>query len=469
MCGVFGIYAPGRDVARLAYFALYALQHRGQESAGIAVADGRRLTAQKDLGLVAQVFDEPSLQALDGIAAIGHCRYATTGSSRWSNTQPIVRHRDGRTVALGHNGNLTNTAALRAELTAHGVKLETTSDTEVIAALIAEHPGSLEAAVRDAMSRIQGAFSAVVMDHERVIGFRDPDGIRPLVLGDLDGAPVLASESCALDIIGARLVTDIKPGQMAILDQDGVRVVQAQPVRQPGGAALCIFEFIYFARPDSRMDDIGLHAARVRMGEQLALEAPVDADVVISVPDSGTPAAQGYSRQSGIPYADGLVKNRYVGRTFIAPEQGLRERGIKLKFNPIPEVIAGQRVVVVDDSIVRGSTTRQIVAMLRAAGATEVHLRVSSPPIVSPCYYGIDMARSEELIAATRTVDEVRDSLGATSLAYLSLDRLQHATGRASDRFCRACLTRKYPTEIPDDIRDGGRFRFEPEPVAPQR
>jgi amidophosphoribosyltransferase len=462
MCGIFGIHAPGRDVARIAYFALYALQHRGQESAGIAVASGGRVIAQKELGLVPQVFDETSLEALGGgTAAIGHCRYATTGASRWSNTQPIVRHRRGRTVALGHNGNLTNTASLRRELEDRGVQLETTSDTEVMAALICEHPGTLEEAVQDAMGRIQGAFSAVVLDGRQVIGFRDPDGIRPLVLGDMDGSPVLASESCALDIVGAPLVREIQPGEMAILDDDGVRVVQAVPARQGGGAALCIFEFIYFARPDSRMDGVGLHAARRAMGERLAAESPVDADVVISVPDSGTPAAQGYAAASGIPYADGLVKNRYVGRTFIQPEQGLRDHGIKLKFNPIPEMIAGKRVVVVDDSIVRGSTTGKIVAMLFDAGAREVHLRISSPPIVSPCFYGIDMARTEELVAASRTVEEVSALLGATSLAYLSLEGLQSATGRDSDRFCRACLTRTYPTVIPDELRAGGRFRFE--------
>ena len=470
MCGVFGIYAPDRDVARLTYFALYALQHRGQETAGIAVGDGRRITTQKELGLVPQVFDEVSLTALSGgLNAIGHTRYSTTGSSRWPNTQPVMRHRQGRTVALGHNGNLTNTAELRTELAERGVRLETTSDTEVIAALICEHPGTLEEAVRDAMGRIHRAFSAGVADGAQVIAFRDPDGIRPLVLGDLDGAPVVASETCAFDIVGARYVCDIEPGQMAILDHHGPRVAQAQPVRQGGGAALCIFEFIYFARPDSKMDGIGLHAARVRMGERLAAEAPVAADVVISVPDSGTPAAQGYARAIGLPFADGLVKNRYVGRTFIQPEQGLREHGVKLKFNPIHDVIDGQRVVVVDDSIVRGSTTRKIVQMLFDAGAAEVHLRISSPPIVSPCYYGIDMAASDELIAADRTLDEVRDSLGATSLAYLSLDGLQDATDRAGNRFCRACLTRSYPTEIPDDLREGGRFRFEaprPAPVA---
>jgi amidophosphoribosyltransferase len=315
------------------------------------------------------------------------------------------------------------------------------------------------------MERIQGAFSAVVLDESQVIGFRDPDGIRPLVLGELDGAPVLASETCALDIVGARPVRELGPGQLAVLDRTGVRVEQAVESRQGEGAALCVFEFIYFARPDSTMDGVGLHGARLRMGEQLAIEAPVDADVVISVPDSGTPAAQGYSRQSGIPFVDGLVKNRYVGRTFIEPEQGLRDRGIQLKFNPIPDVIAGKRVIVVDDSIVRGSTTRRIVQMLFEAGAAEVHLRISSPPIVSPCYYGIDMARPGELLAAERSVEQIAAELGPTSLAYLSLEGLQAATSRGAERFCRACLTRSYPTPLPADLAEG-RFRFEPAGVA---
>jgi amidophosphoribosyltransferase len=461
MCGVFGIYAPERDVSRVTYFALYALQHRGQESAGIAVGDGRRLTAQKDLGLVPQVFDEHALQALAGTMAIGHTRYSTTGSSRWPNTQPVVRHRRGRTVALAHNGNLTNTDELRAELAASGVRLETTSDTEVMAALICEHPGTLAESVAAAMARIEGAFSAVVCDGERIVGFRDPDGIRPLMLGDVDGAPAVASETCAFDIVGGRHVRDVEPGELVELSADGVRAVQAVPVRQAGGAALCIFEFIYFARPDSRLDGIVLHGARVRMGERLAAEAPVDADVVIGVPDSGTPAAQGFARASGIPYVDGLVKNRYVGRTFIQPDQALRDNGVRLKFNPLPDAIEGRRVVVVDDSIVRGSTTRKLVQMLYAAGAREVHLRVSSPPVVSPCYYGIDMAEEGELIAAGATVAEVCEQLGATTLAYLSLDGLQAATRQPAERFCRACLTRRYPTRIPEAMRSGGRFRFE--------
>ena len=457
MCGVFGIRAPGRDVARLAYFGMYALQHRGQESAGIAVSDGRRVTALREMGLVSQVFDESKLRALVGEAAIGHTRYSTTGSATWQNSQPIVRHRPGRTVALGHNGNLTNTSELRDELLERGVHLDSTSDTEVICALIAEHPGSLREATIEAMSRIRGAFAAVLLAPEAVIGFRDPDGIRPLVLGDLDGYPVLASETPALDIIGARAVRELMPGELAILDADGVHVEQAVPPRH-GGEALCIFEHIYFARPDARMSGESLHAARERMGERLAVESPVPADVVIPVPDSGTPAAIGYARAAGLPFGDGLIKNRYVGRTFIQPNEELREVGLRLKFNPLPHVLDGKRVVVVDDSIVRGTTTRKIVSLLREAGAREVHLRVSSPPIVSPCFYGIDMATPEQLIAAGRDIDEVRARIGADSLAYLSLEGLQMAIRRPAAGFCRACLTGEYPVAPESAAVDKGRF-----------
>jgi amidophosphoribosyltransferase len=457
MCGVFGIYAPGRDVSRLAYFGMYALQHRGQESAGIAVSDGRRVTALREMGLVSQVFDESKLKALVGDAAIGHTRYSTTGSATWQNSQPIVRHRRGRTVALGHNGNLTNTAELRDELVARGVHLDSTSDTEVICALIAEHPGSLRDATVETMSRIRGAFAAVMLSPEAVIGFRDPDGIRPLVLGDLDGHPVLASETPALDIIGAKAVRELAPGELAILDANGVTVEQAVPPRR-GGEALCVFEHIYFARPDARMSGESLHAARERMGERLAAEAPVEADVVIPVPDSGTPAAIGYARAAGLPFGDGLIKNRYVGRTFIQPNQELREVGLRLKFNPLPHVLNGKRVVVVDDSIVRGTTTRKIVSLLREAGAREVHLRVSSPAIISPCFYGVDMATPDQLIAAGRDVDEVCALLGADSLAHLSLEGLQQAIERPASGFCRACLTGDYPVAPENAALDKGRF-----------
>ena len=458
MCGVLGIRAPERDVARLAYFGLFALQHRGQESAGIAVADGKRLTALRDMGLVTQVFSEDKLSGLRGDAAIAHCRYSTTGSTSWGNAQPIVQHGRARTVALGHNGNLTNTAELREELQSQGVKLGTTSDTEVIAALVAHDERPLEEAVAETMRRIQGAFSAVLLSEGKLIGLRDPNGIRPLVLGRLDGDPVLASETCALDLLGAELEREIEPGELVVVDEDGVRATRV--VDDLPAGSLCIFEFIYFARPDSTMRGVELHGARVRMGERLAAEAPVDADVVMPIPDSGTPAAIGFARASGIPYSEGLIKNRYVGRTFIQPDQALREHGIKTKFNPLAEV-AGKRVVVVDDSIVRGSTTRKIVQMLFESGALEVHVRVSSPPIVSPCFYGIDMASEGELLAAGHSIDEIRELLGATSVAYLSLDGLQGATRRPEATFCRACLTRRYPTQIPDDLRLA-KLRFEP-------
>jgi amidophosphoribosyltransferase len=462
MCGIFGIHdpagSPDRDVARLTFFGLYALQHRGQESAGIAVSDGRRVTAMKDMGLVNQVFDEPKLAGLPGRMAIGHTRYSTTGSTVWQNAQPIVRHANGRTIALAHNGNLTNTGQLREQLLAEDVRLRSSSDTEAIAALIAQHPSpDLDDAIADSMGRIQGAFAAVVLTERALAGFRDPDGIRPLVVGRLDDAWLLASETCAFDLVGGRVERELEPGELVVIDEQGARYRQA--VERNAGS-LCVFEFIYFARPDSVMQGETLHDARRRMGARLADEAPADADVVIGVPDSGTPAAVGYAERSGIPYGEGLVKNRYVGRTFIQPDQGLRERGIKLKFNAMRSVLEGRRVVVVDDTIVRGSTTRKLVAMLFEAGALEVHLRVSAPPVVSPCFYGIDMADQNQLIAAGRTVEDVRERLGATSLAYLSLGGLQAATGQPADRFCRACLTGEYPTPIPDEMRMA-KLRFE--------
>jgi amidophosphoribosyltransferase len=461
MCGVFGIHAPERDVARLAFFGLFALQHRGQESAGIAVSDAGRLTVLRDMGLVSQVFSEQRLSGLRGQTTIGHCRYSTTGSTHWANAQPIVQRGPARTVALGHNGNLTNTGELRADLLRSGVRLSSTSDTEVIAALIAHDVRPLEDAVAAAMARIEGAFSAVLLTEGKLVGFRDPDGIRPLVLGRLENDWLLASETCAFDLIGAEPVRELRPGELVVVDDDGCHTKQA--VQPRGGGSLCIFELIYFARPDTKLRGVELHGARVRMGERLALEAPVEADMVMAVPDSGTPAAIGFARASGIQFQEGLIKNRYVGRTFIQPDEGLREHGIRMKFNPLAEV-SGKRVVVVDDSIVRGSTTRQIVAMLFEAGAVEVHVRVSSPPIVSPCFYGIDMANERELIAAGRSTEDVQEAIGATSLAYLSLDGLQEATRRPGDTFCRACLTRSYPTRIPEDLRLA-KLRFEPAPA----
>ena len=454
MCGLFGIRAPERDVARVSYFGLFALQHRGQESAGIAVSDQGRLTVVRDMGLVPQVFSEQTLHGLDGQLAIGHTRYSTTGSTRWANAQPLVHHGRARTVALGHNGNLTNAEELREELEAEGVRLGSSSDSEVIAALIGNDPAPLAEAVAHTLERVDGATTAVALTEGKLVGFRDPYGFRPLVVGSLGDDWVLASESCALDLVGAEPVRELRPGELVVVD-DALRMEQVAHPSQ----SLCLFEFIYLARPDSRLEGVEVHKARVRMGERLAEEAPAEADFVMPVPDSGTPAAIGFARASGIPFNEGLIKNRYVGRTFIQPDQGLREQGIKLKFNPLDEV-SGKRVVVVDDSIVRGTTMRQLVAMLFDRGATEVHVRVSSPPIVSPCFYGIDMADEDELIAAGREVEDVREELGATSLAYLSLDGLQDATRRPADSFCRACLTRSYPTRIPENLRLA-KLRFE--------
>jgi amidophosphoribosyltransferase len=458
MCGVFGIRAPERDVARVTFFGLFALQHRGQESAGIAVSDRGRLTVLRDMGLVAQVFDEQKLSGLQGEVAIGHTRYSTTGSTQWSNAQPIVHHGKARTVTLGHNGNLTNVEQLRNELAAEGIPLSTTSDTEVVAALIANDPSPLPDAIANAMRRLEGAFTIVALAEGKLVGFRDAHGFRPLNLGRIDGDAVLASETCALDLVGAEHEREVAPGELVLIDEDGIDSIQAIP--QAGAGALCLFEFIYLARPDSTLAGIEMHAARVRMGERLAEEAPVDADLVMPAPDSGTPAAIGFARASGIPFSEGLIKNRYVGRTFIEPDEGLREQGIRLKFNPLSEV-AGKRVVLVDDSIVRGNTTRRIVALLFDAGAQEVHVRISAPPIVSPCFYGIDFADEEQLVASSRSVAEVQEQIGATSLAYISLDGVQAATTRPAAEFCRACFTRDYPTRVPAG-KTLAKFRFEP-------
>jgi amidophosphoribosyltransferase len=458
MCGVFGIRSRARDVARLTYFGLHALQHRGQESAGIAVSDRGRLTVLRDMGLVTQVFSEQKLLGLEGDVAIGHTRYSTTGGSRWENAQPLVHHGRARTIALGHNGNLVNAGELRRELRAEGVALGSTSDTEVIAALVAGSDEPLPEAVAGAMRRLDGAYSVVALSEGQLVACRDPHGFRPLVLGRLEGDWVVASETCSLDLLGASFVREVLPGEVVVVGPDGLESLQAVPPARAG--ALCIFEFFYLARPDSRLAGVEVHGARVRMGERLAAEAPVDADVVLPIPDSGTPAAIGFSRASGITFSEGLIKNRYVGRTFIQPDQQLREQGVRLKYNPLDEV-AGQRVVIVDDSIVRGNTMRQLVAMLFEAGAAEVHVRVSSPPVIGPCYYGIDLAGEDELVAAGRTIEEVREHIGATSLAYLSVDGLVEATERPSDELCRACLTGRYPTRVPADGRLG-KLRYEP-------
>jgi amidophosphoribosyltransferase len=455
MCGVFGIRSEERDVSRLAYFGLFALQHRGQESAGIAVSDGGRLTVLREMGLVAHVFNEQQLQALPGEIAIGHTRYSTTGANRWTNAQPLVHHGRAHTVALGHNGNLVNVEELREELIADGIRLASGSDSEVIAALIARDPAPLVEAVANAMRRLEGAYSVVALAEDALVAFRDPLGFRPLTLGKLGGDWVVASETCALDLIGAEVVRDVRPGEVVHVDAKGLRTVQAVPT---GRDALCIFEHVYFARPDSRLGGVEVHGARVRMGERLAQEAPVEADLVVGIPDSGTPAAIGYSKASGIPFNEALIKNRYVARTFIQPEQGMREQGIRMKFNPLDEVL-GKRIVAVDDSIVRGNTMRQLVQMLFDAGAAEVHVRVSSPPVISPCFYGIDMADEDELAASHRSVEEMRALVGATSLHYLSVEGMQAATRLPEDSVCRACFTRDYPTSVP---QRPGKLRFEP-------
>ncbi len=462
-CGVFGIFAPGHDVSRLAYFALYALQHRGQESAGIAAADvGGHIMTLRELGLVNQVFDEQKLRALGGDMAVGHVRYSTTGSNAWDNAQPVHRS-DRREVALAHNGNLINAVELHGELRERGLSFRSTSDSEIIAALLASHGAEhIEDAVGEVVPRLKGAFSTVLMTKDRVVAFRDPAGLRPLVLGKIENRYCVASESCALDIIGASYLRDVLPGEMVSIGDDGIRTRQ---VVESTREAFCVFEHIYFARPDSRMNGDVLQASRGRMGELLAREAPAPgADLVIAVPDSGNPAARGYARASGLPQDDGLIKNRYVARTFIQPGQELRKHGLRLKFNPLPEIVGGRSLVVVDDSIVRGNTTRQIVQMLRDAGAREVHMRVSAPPIKHPCHYGIDMSTREEMIAHGRTVEEIAAELGCDTLAYLSLKGVYEAIRGSRDRHCDACFSGEYPLANTGEAQ--GKYALEL-PLAP--
>ena len=443
-CGVFGVYAPGHDVARLAYFALYALQHRGQESAGIASASNGRIITVRDQGLVNQVFDEQKLRALSGDMAVGHVRYSTTGANSWENSQPVWRA-DRREVALGHNGNLVNAVELHAGLREGGVAFRSTSDSEIIAALLSTHEAdAIEDAIADVMTRLSGAYSTVVMVKDRVCAFRDPAGLRPLAIGMIGDRYCVASESCAFDIIGAKYLREVQPGELVSLTETGLRTRQ---VVEGARRAFCVFEHIYFARPDSRLEGRVVQTSRSRMGEILAREAPVEADLVIPVPDSGNAAARGYARASGIPQDDGFVKNRYVARTFIQPGQELRKHGLRLKFNPLPEVVAGKRLVVVDDSIVRGNTTRQIVQMLRDAGALEVHLRISAPPIRNPCHYGVDMSTRDEMIAHGRSVADVSAELGCDSLAYLSLEGVYAAIEGRADQHCDACFSGSYPLE----------------------
>ncbi len=447
-CGVFGVWATGEEVAKLAYFALYALQHRGQEAAGIAVSDGASVLVYKDLGLVSQVFDEATLNTLQGHIAVGHTRYSTTGSTTWENAQPSFRTTSAGTgLALGHNGNLVNTADLAAAAAGLTGGLGSTSDSDLITALLAARPDvSVEQAALEVLPTLRGAFSLVFMDEHTLYAARDAQGVRPLVLGRLDRGWVVTSETAALDIVGASFVREIEPGEVIAIDEDGLRSAHFA-VAEPKG---CLFEFVYLARPDTTISGRSVHSTRVAVGRRLAREHPVEADLVIPTPESGTPGAIGYAEESGIPYGVGLVKNAYVGRTFIQPSQTIRQLGIRLKLNPLRDVIRGKRLIVVDDSIVRGNTQRALVRMLREAGALEVHVRITSPPVKWPCFYGIDFASRAELIANGLDVDGVRASLGADSLGYVSLDGLIAATDQPRTRLCRACFDGQYPIPIPD-------------------
>jgi amidophosphoribosyltransferase len=466
VCGIVGVHVPERDAAGLAALGLFSLQHRGQESAGLAVSDGRGVMVYKDLGLVDQVLDERRLQSLRGHVAIAHCRYSTTGSTVWENSQPAFRLGPSRAVAVGHNGNLINTRALLDELPGGRARLVGTTDTEVLTALLASEPGAdLVEALLSLLPRVSGAYSLVIMDETHVIGVRDPHGFRPLVLGMLHEADgngwCLASETAALDVLGAEYVRDVAPGEMIVLGEGAPRSIRFADGREQ----LCVFELIYFARPDSYMLGRNLYEVRRRMGEMLANEAPIDADLVMPVPDTGAPAAAGYAERSGIPYREGMVRNRYAGRTFIQPSHGMRQRGVTVKLSALREQVRGRRLVVVDDSIVRGTTTRQIVGLLRRAGAREVHLRISAPPIFHPCFFGIDTQIERELIAATRSVDEIRAFVGADSLAYLSIDGVLEAIDLPRERFCFACFDGRYPLPVPYDAGER-KFVLEREQLA---
>ncbi len=455
-CGVFGVWAPGEEVAKLTFYGLYALQHRGQESAGIATSDGERIFVYKDMGLVSQVFTENDLATLTGNLAIGHCRYSTTGSSTWANAQPTLRATNHGTLALAHNGNLTNTGDLAEYLSRSPQHSESgfdaTTDTEIITALIAAQEGkNFESSALAVLPMLKGAFSLVFMDEHTIYAARDRNGIRPLVIGKLDHGWVVASETAALDIVGAAFVREMEPGEFVAIDANGLRS-QRWAKAEPKG---CIFEYVYLARPDTQIAGRNVHATRVAVGERLAKEHPVEADLVIPVPESGTPAAVGYARASGIPYGAGFVKNSYVGRTFIQPSQTIRQLGIRLKLNPLREVIEGKRIIVVDDSIVRGNTQRALIRMLREAGALEIHVRISSPPVKWPCYYGIDFASRAELVAAGLEIEEIRRSIGADTLGYVSLEGLIEATTIAAENLCTACFTGNYPIDIPADLSGG--------------
>jgi amidophosphoribosyltransferase len=458
-CGVFGVWAPGEEVAKLTYFGLYALQHRGQESAGIATSNGKKLTVYKDMGLVSQVFSESALEALAGHVAIGHTRYSTTGSSSWRNAQPTLGRTASGTVALGHNGNLTNTAELLEMLRSqypdqsdNEITGGNTTDTAVLTALLAGNPdNSLEGTALELLPKVHGAFSLVFMDEQTLYAARDPQGVRPLVLGRLERGWVVASESAALDIVGASFVREVEPGELIVIDENGLRSSTFSQTKRAG----CVFEYVYLARPDTSINGRNVYDARVDMGRALAREYPVDADLVIPTPDSGTPAAIGFSQESGIPFGHGLVKNAYVGRTFIQPSQTIRQLGIRLKLNPLKEVIKGKKIVVVDDSIVRGNTQRALVQMLREAGAKEIHVRISSPPITWPCFYGVDFATRAELIATGLAPDDVRASIGADSLGYLSKEGMIAASEQEESELCTACFTGQYPIELPTADRLG--------------
>ena len=458
-CGVFGVWAPGEEVAKLTYFGLYALQHRGQESAGIATSNGKKLVVYKDMGLVSQVFSESALESLVGHVAIGHTRYSTTGSSSWRNAQPTLGRTASGTVALGHNGNLTNTAELLEMLRSrypdqsdNEITGGNTTDTAVLTALLAGNPdNSLEGTAMELLPQVKGAFCLVFMDEQTLYAARDPQGVRPLVLGRLQSGWVVASESAALDIVGASFVREVEPGELIVIDENGLRSMNFAKPKRAG----CVFEYVYLARPDTTINGRVVYDARVEMGKALAREYPVEADLVIPTPDSGTPAAIGYSQESGIPFGHGLVKNAYVGRTFIQPSQTIRQLGIRLKLNPLKEVIKGKRIIVVDDSIVRGNTQRALVQMLREAGAKEIHVRISSPPITWPCFYGVDFATRAELIATGLAPDDVRASIGADSLGYLSKEGMIAASEQKESELCTACFTGTYPIELPTADRLG--------------
>jgi len=444
-CGVFGIFAPNEDVARLTFFALFALQHRGQESAGIATTNGKKLQVYAKMGLASQVFNEESLSQFNGHIAIGHNRYSTRGSSQIRNAQPIEVSKDSDSLAIAHNGNIVNAEHLHKQLSDQGYSFQTSSDTEVIANLIlSSHEKDWVSRIKYAIRRLKGAYSMAILTNHTLFAVRDPLGVRPLCLGTINGGWAIASESCALDHIGADFVREVKPGEIISITENGIDSYQGEVGRR----ATCIFEYIYFARPDSIINGRLLYPARQAMGAGLAEEYPVDADLVMGVPDSATAAGGGYSIKSGIPLGEGLIKNRYVGRTFIEPDQRIRDLGVKLKFNPLPQILTDKRVVLVDDSIVRGTTTPQVVRLLKKAGAKEVHMRICAPPIRYPCFFGVDMATRWELIAAQKTIPKIRDFIGADSLGYLSIDGLIKAVALPRETFCLACFTGDYPIPV---------------------